>query len=470
MLKKISLITCLLFALAAGSMAAKGPKYVFIFIGDGMGIGSVQATDIYQKLQYGPDTSLLMMRFPVAGFSTTYCLNKWETDSPAAGTAIANGVKTMYGYQGIGKEGQPLTSFFQVMKKQGRGIGVLTTNAPDDATPAAFYASVKNRNQRYQIATDAAKSGFDFFGGARWRGDKAQDAKELPVHELMKQHGYAIAEGMDEFAGIKEQDKVILLSQDTTDMNAIGLMIDEKPGALKLSEMTQACLDHLTKRYSKKGFCMMVESGDIDHTNHVKDVASTIHEVLEFEKAIGIAYDFYRRYPKETLIIVTADHETGGLTVGANSSSYSANLAYAQHQKVSEITFGKQLSQVIKEQTPITWPDMKTQLTEKFGFWKGIPLTLTDEARLMTAFEKACLRRQGKTTKTLYNSFDEFTIEIFNILNDKMAIGWTTWSHTGNPVPFFAAGAGSSAFSGVIDNAQIVNILYDLMGLKNPNL
>ncbi|MGL4293906.1 MAG: alkaline phosphatase [Bacteroidales bacterium] len=469
MLKKRSFLFALSCCLAAG-LWSQNPKYIFIFIGDGMGMGSVQATDMYLKQVYNPDSTLLMMQFPVAGFSTTYCTNRWETDSPAAGTAIANGVKTQYGYLGIGPDEKPLTSFFQVMKQRGRGVGILTTNSPDDATPAAFYASTDSRSKRYAINRDAAHSGFDFFGGARLRGDKAKDAEPKPALEMMREQGYAIAEGMDEFGNIKNEEKILLLSKDTINTNVMGIVIDNEPGALRLPEMTRVCLDHLKKRYLKKGFCMLVEGGEMDHTNHSKDAVATIHEVLEFDRSLRVAYDFYRRYPKETLILVTADHETGGLTVGTHSSAYKADLSYGQYQRVSQIKFSKTLTKMMLNGKEISWPEMKQMLQDKLGFWDGIPISLTEEGRLMAAYEKAFVKKEGKTTQTLYNSFDEFTREAFSIIADKMAMGWTTWSHTGNPVPFFAIGAGADKYTGVIDNSEIVNILYKMMGLKNPNL
>ena len=389
-------ILIILFLCVSAILSAKAPKYIFIFIGDGMGAPDVHATNLYKQMTEGKESSLLMTQFPVAGLVTTHCANDIITDSPAAGTALATGVKTNLKYVGIDKNKKPLKSFFQVMKEQGKGISLLTTNAPDDATPASFFASSTSRYKFYQIDTEMAQSNFDFIGGARLRGDSDKNRKTKPVYDIMRENGYTIAEGMESYQQVKNNDKIILLSTNAEEPNAIGLNIDQLPGAMKLSEMTAAALAHLDKRYHKKGFCMMVEGGDIDHTNHVKDLGGTVHEVMGFDEALKVAYAFYRRYPDETLILVTADHETGGLSLGLQSSKYSVDLSPLKYQKISEIRFGKELDRRLSKNGSFSWPQMKKYLEEKLGFWSEYPLSLSEEARLMTAFDNACIKKRGK--------------------------------------------------------------------------
>lgn len=152
------------FCLALAANAT--PKYIFMFIGDGMGMGHVMATETYNRLVLNNNENILMMQFPVASMAMTYSANSPVTDSAAAGTALATGNKTKNGMIGMTPDSVAVTSIATELKAQGYGVGLVTSVAYDDATPASFYAHQTYRGMYEEINADGAKCGFNFLGGA----------------------------------------------------------------------------------------------------------------------------------------------------------------------------------------------------------------------------------------------------------------------------------------------------------------
>ena len=155
-----SVLLCLLVVI---TISAKQPKYIFYFIGDGMGLSPVLCAETYNRTVLGNDKPLLFMQFPTVTYATSYSANNTITDSAAAGTALSTGHKTNNSMLGVTPDKQPVTSIAKELKDQGYGIAIATSVDPDDATPAAFYAHVETRGMFYEIAQDMAKSGYDMF-------------------------------------------------------------------------------------------------------------------------------------------------------------------------------------------------------------------------------------------------------------------------------------------------------------------
>ncbi|MDE6038581.1 MAG: alkaline phosphatase, partial [Paramuribaculum sp.] len=170
---------------AALSLSAKAPKYIFYFIGDGMGPGAVAMTQAYNRMVLGSDSVLTMMQFPVASLAFTHSASSPVTDSAAAGTALSTGHKTNNGMLGVTPDTVAVTSIAKVLHDNGYGIGLITTVAPDDATPAAFYAHQPHRSMFYEIGCDAARSGYAFLAGASWRGE-TKDGQPAGVPKVVK--------------------------------------------------------------------------------------------------------------------------------------------------------------------------------------------------------------------------------------------------------------------------------------------
>ena len=168
-------ISALASVLVAGSLFANTPKYIFYYIGDGMGMGQVMGAEAYNRTVLGNNDHLLMMQFPVSAVSTTFSASSPVTDSAAAGTALATGNKTNNGMLGMTPDSTSVTSIAKTLFDDGYGIGLVTSVYPDDATPGAFYTHVPSRSMYYEIGKDAASCGYDFIGGSNLRGIKTKD-------------------------------------------------------------------------------------------------------------------------------------------------------------------------------------------------------------------------------------------------------------------------------------------------------
>jgi len=432
--------------------AAATPKYIFLYIGDGMGMGPAMATEMYNRQVLGNDTPITMMQFPVAGFCMTYSASSPVTDSAAAGTALSTGTKTKNGMLGMGPDTIPVYSIASTLKAKGYGIGDITSVAPDDATPGAFYAHVPSRNMTYEIGVQAAESGFEFIGGAGWRTPAKEGKPSLM--DVFADNGVKMIFGPDSAQHIGDSKRVAMVNHWGSSPHNVGYTIDSIPNNLTLPYLTEQCLDHL-KRVSPDAFFMMVEGGNIDHALHANDGGAAIKETLNFNEALEVAYDFYKQHPDETLIVVTADHDTGGMTIGNPFLGYNARLQLIDYQKASKEEFQNRMKALVKDGDINTWDEMKSILTQTFGFWQGVPVTEKQEASLKSKFEDTVALRHSDEQKTLYANFSGFVAEVYKVLNDAAGIGFVATSHTGNPVPVFAVGVGADRFKSLNNNTEI---------------
>ncbi|MBO5053779.1 MAG: alkaline phosphatase [Muribaculaceae bacterium] len=439
------------------------PKYIFYFIGDGMGMGPVMGALDYLRLTHNNSEQLTMSTFPVGSILTTYSASTPITDSAAAGTALSTGSKTRNGMLGMNADTIPVNSIARQLKDSGWGVGIVTSVAPDDATPGAFYAHVPNRSMYYEIGRQAATSGYDFIAGADFRGYKDKNGKDTDLLQVIADNEVRILRGRDgaDSVSIVSDKKIILLGPDGCYPWNIGYTIDSIPDNLTLPLMTEACLKHL-ERNTPERFFMMVEGGNIDHALHGNDGPASIKEIINFDEAIKVAYNFYRAHPQETLIIVTADHDTGGMSVGAGRHGYKANFPLVDYQRISKEEFSEYCKSLLKSRRTYTWEDMKEYLTDRLGLFTHIPVTEQQEQTLKDKFDQTFIQLQSSDQKTLYASFNAFAVDVFNLVNNAISLGFTTTSHTGNPVPLFAIGAGSQRFNGLHDNTDIAPILREL--------
>ncbi|MBD5234080.1 MAG: alkaline phosphatase [Bacteroidales bacterium] len=465
-MKHISTIRLSLAALGTAvalSASALPPKYIFLYIGDGMGMGPSMAAEMYNRQVLKNDTPITMMQFPVAGFCMTYSASSPVTDSAAAGTALATGTKTKNEMLGMNPDSIAVYSIASTLKAKGYGIGDITTVAPDDATPGAFYAHVPNRNMTYEIGVQAAESGFEFIGGGGWRTPAKEGKKSL--FDVFEENNVKVVFGPDSAACIGNAERVVMVNHWGTDPSNMGYSIDSIPGTLTLPFLTNQCLDHL-KRVSPDAFFMMVEGGNIDHALHSNDGGTAVKEILNFNNALDIAYQFYKEHPDETLIVVTADHDTGGMTIGNPTLSYNARLQFIDSQKISKLEFQNMLTRSAQKGEKCTWDEMKEILMEKFGFWRGVPVTEKQEEALKKEFNDMIAQRNLADQKTLYATFNGFVAKVFKVFNDAAGIGFVTSSHTGNPVPVFAVGVGADSFKNLNNNIEIPQKIMELVESK----
>lgn len=440
---------------------AQEAKYVFYFIGDGMGVNQVQGTEYYLGELEGKAgiSPLQFTQFPYSTVATTFSATNRVTDSAAAGTALATGHKTQNGAIGVLKDLQtPVNSVAVWAKNSGKRVGVATSVSVDHATPAAFYAHVAGRGSYYNIGKDLYKAGFDFYAGSDFLQPTNKDnANDENLYDMAGKNGYVIARGYKDYLKkSKKADKMILFQSEVAskqDRSAIPYAIDRTKSDLTLQDITRSAVNFLTKDASK-GFFLMVEGGKIDWACHSNDAATVFQEVIDFDNAIKVAYEFYAQHPDETLIVITADHETGGIVLG--TGPYELNLQVLKNQKVSESGFTKIVNQLReKSKNQVSWEDIKQALKENFGFWDSVKLSDKQEARLKAVYESSLKNQQMKLEKSEYAQDEPIAAEAKRIIDEIALVGWTSGGHSAGYVPVFAIGAGAELFQGRIDNTEI---------------
>ena len=458
-------VLCILYSLSAFAEI----KYVFYFIGDGMGSNQVLGAEMYRSALEGEPlgrVQTLMTTFPYSGSAGSYSKSNGITDSAAAGTCLATGQKTKNGMLGLGPDSTRLTTIAEELKAQGWGIGIMTTVAIDHATPGAFYGHVAKRSMYYEIGQQLSESGFDFFGGAGFHYPQGKKNKEeVNLYRLAEERGYTVVHGMEELSEIPESrytdiSKMILVQKDD-DQGAkhgsnLPYVIDRKEGDLSLRQIVRTAIPFLAARHER--FFMMVEGGMIDYACHSVDAATAFGEVWDMDEAMREAYAFYEQHPDETLIVVTADHETGGLALG--NSDYTLHLDLLQHQQCSAWILSDLFSQLFKEKQKPSWEDVKQLYREQLGFWDKVEITAAEERELKTLY-KFARAKKSKDTKTMYKTINALGDAGIALLNQKAHIGWTTRAHSAHVVPIFAIGQGAEIFSGWHDNTEIVPLIKE---------
>ena len=472
MRNRLSII--LLMFLFALTLSAQGKaKYVFYFIGDGMGVNQVNAAETYLGALQGRIgiQPLCFPSFPYSAFVNTQSATNGVTDSAAGGTALACGQKTKNGTLGMLKDlTTSVSSIADWARQSGAAVGITTSVAIDHATPAAFYAHVKERHEQYTIGKQLVESANDFYAGSDFT---IPTDPEYPngntLYEEANSKGFTIARGYADYQNKAANAKKMILLQSEeaskADRYSIHYALDRKDGDLTLTDITRAGIDFMMKKQGEKnGFFMMIEGGKIDWACHANDLAF-IPELIDMDNAVKVAYDFYKQHPDETLIIVTADHETGGIVL--SRGLYEINLAAVGNQRITIEKLGKELHKMHDVKgDKLLWDDVKTFLAENFGFWDKISLTDEQTQRLESSFKKI-MDGTSKDQHTLYQNDDELAVTVRNIMSECAQVGWHVTSHSNGYVPCFAIGVGAEQIHGRIDNTEIPKIVAKAAGWKS---
>lgn len=450
----------------------KPPKYIFLFIGDGMGLAQTSITEAYLASLNGSIgmSKLAMNTFPVQGIASTFAANRLITCSAAAGTALASGQKTSINTIGKNEDRtKPLFSISTRAKEAGMKVGLISSVGLNHATPAAFYAHQDDRNIYYEIAGEMTSSGVDFFGGGGIMEPKGKKNDQPDAWEIVKNAGYKRIDNKKDFSKLKPGDgKVFVVNPNLDDEWAMPFTIDARPEDFSLAEITAKAIELLN---NPNGFFMMVEGGKIDWACHGNDAAAMMGEVIAFDEAIQKAIEFYKKHPDETLIVVTADHETGGLALGNANMKYDSDLALFQNQKTSSQVFGKETGKFLNSiDTVDGFRKALDFLNDKLGLGSKITLTGLDSLHLFQAYQASVLKKMpfsfNEDNYALYGGGQPFAIAAIKVIARKAGVGWTTWSHTLIPVPVRAIGAGSELFDGYIDNVEIPLFISKLLKIN----
>ena len=464
------LISCCA-ALAAFSLQAAAPKYVFLFIGDGMSTPQRMVAEEFARAN--GRKSLLMNSLPYQTNTRTKSANAIITDSAAAATAIACGVKTDNGMLGVDPRTNRLESVAEVAKKAGKKVGIVTTVAVVHATPGGFYAHRRNRGLSYQIALDLIASGFDYFcaGGVYDKFDDRKDAEYRGnVFDLARQAGYTVnIDDRQAWAALAPGSK----SWSVFGASGMQFTIDADGSQPTLAEIVAKGIEVLD---DPNGFFLMCEGGKVDYAGHANDAATDLREVLALDDAVEVALRFYERHPDETLVVTTGDHETGGLSMGFAGCGGHFKVELLAYQKVSVEKFSGEIKKLIKDHKgDVSFEEVKPILTEKFGFVFGksdgkrqVPLLMSaaDEKLLREAFEKDVdnvRRNLADTTAHDVQRRYVFAQAAKNVMSAHAGIGWSTGSHTALPTLTTAKGVGAEVLVGMRENTEIGLRLKELL-------
>ena len=249
---------------------------------------------------------------------------------------------------------------------------------------------------------------------------------------------------------------MLLLQTETAnkaDRTSIPYAIDRQKNDLTLQDITRAAIHFL----SQKGYGRFLFDGGRRKKSTGLAIATMrqqlFKEVIDMDNAIKVAYEFYEQHPDETLIIITADHETGGIVLG--TGKYELRTDLLKYQKQSAGAFSKMIAaQHQKEGKKFTWDFVRKQLQDNFGFWSQIPLDERETEQLKKAYENFC-EGVAKDTKTLYESENIIASTARQLMARKAMVGWQSGGHSNGYVPVFAIGAGAEEFTGRIDNTEI---------------
>ncbi|VGO17124.1 Alkaline phosphatase 4 [Pontiella desulfatans] len=504
--------SCAVAALfAAGSAEARfrnGPKYVFFFVGDGMASVQIQAAEAYKTHMNGdnPDNPadlmktenrLNMSQLPIAGVSTTFADTQFITDSAAAATAFCCGIKTAPGV--IGRNTDLDTSYLsiaEVAQEKGKAIGIISSVSLPHATPAGCYARVNSRNSYTEIGYQASLSGFEFFGGGCFRKlDKTDNAGGIAVSNAFSNAGYVTVNTVEDALAQPQEQKVICSVPVSYGSDAMPYAIDNPEENFSLAEVTGCAIERL--KCDRDGFFIFVEGGKIDWAGHANDAKANILDTLAFDEAVGVAMDFMKKHPWETLIAVTGDHETGGMTLGYAGTKYQTAFEVLDGQLVSyELMTGGMyqykaadsnyvdassdidagMIELIESLSGMVWSDEEWTKDSPANYLSDYQKSLLEEAfdrfmggskgnQTITGYDL-----QGPTTIDYENyggSYNPIVMTLTHIINQEAGLGWTSYSHTCVPVPVMAVGLEGWRFTGSYDNTDIAKRLAKAMRARS---
>lgn len=499
---------------AAETETSEGtPKYIFLFIGDGMSYPQIQLTNYFVSANAAASASktvtvndeekeilesknnLTMMNFPIAGSAQTYDSTSFAPDSASTATSIATGHKTWSGSINVSEDfSTEYETIAEKLKNQkDYKIGIVSSVNINHATPAAFYAHQASRNSYYEIALEMVESGFDYFAGGAVKQPTGKEGDQKDIYELAQEAGYQVAKTQEEAEALTSDDgKALIIDEHLADGDAMSYDMDLQEGEWALADYVEKGIEMLD---NDNGFFMMVEGGKIDWACHANDAAATINDTIALDDAVAKAVEFYQQHPDETLILVTGDHETGGLTIGFAGTDYDTFLTNFNNQKISYAKFDSDYVSAYKE-NGTDFDTVMSDITALFGLAAPEsddasstqqkdsadlhPESDDDGTLTMTQYEYETLKaaydttmaRTGEETEfsqeeyVKYGSYEPLTVTITHILNNKSGVNFGSYAHTGLPVEVLVQGVGQEAFDGYYDNTEIYTKLASLTNVQ----
>lgn len=409
------------------------PKNIILLIGDGMGPASIKA---YRMFKDDPNTKqeekLVFDRYLVGGLSTDPDDEKVNiTDSAASATAYATGEKTYSGAISVNPQEEILPTILERAKILGLSTGLVATSEIVHATPAAFASHQKSRKNKVDIANqyfDKQINGMPMVDVLLGGGVSYFVREDRNLVTEFQQKGYQLLSNDAELSQTNG-DKLLGLFAP----QALAKMWDRNATVPSLKKMTDKAIEQLSK--NEKGFFLMVEGSQIDWAGHANDIVSLLSEMEDFEAAVKSAIDFAKK-DGNTLVIVTADHSTGGLSIGSKTSGSGFYYWDVNLLKTFKYTPLKMIE------------DAKASGDLVAEFYKASSMQLTKE-------EEDIIRNLD------INSGNKVYLSLNKIISDKSFTGWTTDGHTGVDVNLYAFGPSSKLLIGHWDNTKIGQFIFE---------
>lgn len=441
------------------------PKNIIMIVGDGMGPAFTSAYRYFNDDPNTPEIEATVFDRNFVGTSSTYPAPEsgYITDSAASATALATGVKTYNAAIGLDVNRQPVQSVLEYAKQSGKKTGVVVTLQINHATPASYLAHNVHRYNYNAIADSYLDDGIkaDLYFGGGWQYFIRED-RHL-VNEFI-QSGFHYIDKYSEINTIPANKPVLGLFADT----GLPWALDDT-NKHRLSMMTKAATKHLE---NENGYFMLVEGSQIDYGGHARDIAAAMAEMDDLAKTLEYLETYVQAHP-DTLVVITADHSTGGLTIGKKTGRSDANInskylwkpEYLRSMTMSPAAIAKQFTDntLSAEQMAellsfdITTADMENLIQAK----------LNDHAMMM---KFTALNAEAKKAQRKPRAYQAVLNVITKIIDEKTNTGWGSISasgtHTGIDVPVFAFGKGSELFNGFQDNTDIAKKIFTLLGKK----
>ncbi|MGF1758206.1 alkaline phosphatase [Photobacterium sagamiensis] len=431
-MKKLTVALLLSLGAAGIAQAETAPKNIIMVVGDGMGPAHTAAYRYFKDDPATVEIEQTVFDRHFVGRASTYPARTQGlvTDSAASGTALATGYKTYNGAIGLDNDKNPVQSVLEYAKSIGKSTGLVVTSQINHATPASYVAHVKKRKMYNEIADsyfdDKINGEFkvDLMLGGGW---KYFIRKDRDIAQEFKDAGYQYIDSYDQLSQINKDQVLGLFAND----GLPAALDDKQPERLKT--MVTAAVDRLER--NEKGYFLLIEASQIDWASHANDVASAMAEMDDLNSTVEWL-EGYVANNSDTLVVVTADHNTGGMTMGAKGGGYRWEPQYLRNLSASTKTIANQ--QIKNGYDP-------EEINKQLGFELN-----KDEISLVK-------KAHAKDKKQLFKALK-------SVIDKRTNTGWTTSGHTGIDVPVFAFGAGKDKYAGQIDNTDIAKNIFKQLG------
>lgn len=435
-----------------------GPKNIIMVVGDGMGPAYTTA---YRYFSDNPKTEAIeetVFDRHLVGMASTYParVSGYVTDSAAAATALATGVKSYNGAIGLDVDKKSVETVLEWAKRQGKKTGVLVTSQINHATPASYLAHNESRRNYNAIADSYIDDGIkaDLYLGGGWQYFIRDDRNLV---DEFKSAGFHYLDDFQKLSKLPQQKPVLGLFGDI----ALPWALDDSD-KLRLSTMTKAATKHLdeyqgSEQGNDQGYFLLVEASQVDWAGHSNDIAAAMAEMADLATTMEYLEQYVKNNP-DTLVVLTADHSTGGFTIAANGK-YEWNPEVLRTMTSSPQEIAKQLAQVditIKAASDLLNFDVtQAEIALLQQAKTQVPQALVK----FYALDKAAQNKQGKpnVNKALF-------VAIKKLIDKRTNSGWTSGGHTAIDVPVFAFGKNNELFHGKIDNTDIAKKIFTLLG------